>query len=138
MLAACGRECCQAWGRRSLEAMAREVRLNQYRKHSCWRFVYRKSVSARLKVSTAMKRVLSALVVSGRIALTTGIVSPVFAGAPIPLADGAPVQTLAPVVSRITPGIVGISVRGRVREDNPLLQDPMFRRCFKMQSQTGK
>jgi membrane-associated protease RseP (regulator of RpoE activity) len=28
--------------------------------------------------------------------LTTGIVSPVLAGAPIPLADGAPVQTLAP------------------------------------------
>jgi Do/DeqQ family serine protease len=82
-----------------------------------------------------MKRVLSALVVSGGIALTTGVVSPVLAGAPIPLADGAPVQTLAPVVSRITPGVVGISVRGRVREDNPLLQDPMFRRFFNLQQQ---
>jgi Do/DeqQ family serine protease len=82
-----------------------------------------------------MKRVLSALVVSGGIALTAGIVSPVLAGAPIPLADGAPVQTLAPVVSRITPGVVGISVRGRVREDNPLLQDPMFRRFFNLQQQ---
>src|SRR5438045_2228511 len=80
-----------------------------------------------------MKRVLSALVVSGGIALTTGISSPVTAGAPIPLADGAPVQTLAPVVSRVTPGVVGISVRGRVREDNPLLQDPVFRRFFNMQ-----
>jgi Do/DeqQ family serine protease len=37
------------------------------------------------------------------------------------------------VVSRITQGVVGISVRGRVREDNPLLQDPMFRRFFNMQ-----
>jgi Do/DeqQ family serine protease len=92
-------------------------------------------VSARLKVSTVMKRVLSALVVSGGIAVTAGIVSPVLAGAPIPLADGAPVQTLAPVVSRITPGVVGISVRGRVREDNPLLQDPMFRRFFNLQQQ---
>jgi Do/DeqQ family serine protease len=82
-----------------------------------------------------MKRVLSALVVSGGIALTTGIVCPVLAGAPIPLADGTPVQTLAPVVSRITPGVVGISVRGRVREDNPLLQDPMFRRFFNLQQQ---
>ena len=82
-----------------------------------------------------MKRVLSALVVSGGIALTTSIVSPVLAGAPIPLADGAPVQTLAPVVSRITPGVVGISVRGRVREDNPLLQDPVFRRFFNLQQQ---
>ena len=87
------------------------------------------------KVPTAMKPVLSALVVSGGIAVTTGIVSPVLAGAPIPLADGAPVQTLAPVVSRITPGIVGISVRGRVREDNPLLQDPLFRRFFNLQQQ---
>ena len=80
-----------------------------------------------------MKRVLSALVVTGGIALTAGNISPVLAGAPIPLADGAPVQTLAPVVSRITPGVVGISVRGRVREDNPLLQDPMFRRFFNLQ-----
>jgi Do/DeqQ family serine protease len=39
------------------------------------------------------------------------------------------------VVSRITPGVVGISVRGRVREDNPLLQDPMFRRFFNLQQQ---
>src|SRR5271163_4341605 len=135
MLVACRRECCQPLDRASLEAMAREVRLNHYRKHSCWRFVYRKSVSARLKVSTAMKRVLSALVVSGGIALTTGIVSPVLAGAPIPLADGAPIQSLAPVVSRITPGVAGVSVRGRAREDNPLLQDPMVRRFFNLQQQ---
>jgi len=44
-------------------------------------------------------------------------------------------QSLAPVVSRVTPGVVGISVRGRVREDNPLLQDPMFRRFFNLQQQ---
>ena len=54
----------------------------------------------------------------------------VLAGAPIPEVGGAPMQTLAPVVSRITPGVVGISVKGRVREDNPLFQDPMFRRFF--------
>jgi Do/DeqQ family serine protease len=45
------------------------------------------------------------------------------------------VQTIAPVVSRVTPGVVGISVRGRVREDNPLLQDPLFRRFFNLQQQ---
>jgi Do/DeqQ family serine protease len=44
-------------------------------------------------------------------------------------------QSLAPVVSRATPGVVGISVRGRVREDNPLLQDPLFRRFFNLQQQ---
>jgi len=42
----------------------------------------------------------------------TGTVCSALAGAPIP---------------------VGISVRGRVREDNPLLQDPMFRRFFNLQ-----
>jgi serine protease Do len=80
-----------------------------------------------------MKRVFSALVISSGIALMTGNLSPVLAGAPIPEIGGAPMQTLAPVVSRITPGVVGISVRGRVREDNPLLQDPLFRRFFNLQ-----
>jgi len=42
-------------------------------------------------------------------------------------------QTIAPVVSRVTPGVVGISMHGRVREDNPLFQDPLFRRFFNLQ-----
>ena len=63
----------------------------------------------------------------------TGNFGLALAGAPIPEVGGAPIQSLAPVVSRITQGVVGISVRGRVREDNPLLQDPMFRRFFNMQ-----
>src|SRR5712671_2807779 len=91
--------------------------------------------SASSKVSTTMKRVLSTLVVSGGIALMTSTVCSALAGAPIPEAGGAPIQSLAPVVSRITPGVVGISVRGRVREDNPLLQDPLFRRFFNLQQQ---
>src|SRR5271163_3132781 len=82
-----------------------------------------------------MNRVLSALVISGGIALMTDVPCSVLAGAPIPEAGGAPMQTLAPVVSRVTPGVVGISVRGRVREDNPLLQDPLFRRFFNLQQQ---
>ena len=69
-----------------------------------------------------MNRVLSALVLSGGVALVTSAPFSVLAGAPIPEAGGAPMQTVAPVVSRVTPGVVGISVRGRVREDNPLLQ----------------
>ena len=79
-----------------------------------------------------MNRVFSALVMSGGIALAAGSISPVLAGAPIPEIGGAPMQSLAPVVSRITPGVVGISVKGRVREDNPLLQDPLFRRFFNL------
>src|SRR6516225_11360236 len=78
-----------------------------------------------------MNRVLAAFVVSGGIALTTAYPAAALAGAPIP-ETGSPMQTLAPVVSRITPGVVGISVKGRVREDNPLLQDPVFRRFFNL------
>src|SRR6516164_9185414 len=82
-----------------------------------------------------MNPVLSALVLSGGIALVTGVPLPVLAGAPIPEMGGSPIQSIAPVVSRVTPGVVGISVRGRVREDNPLFQDPVFRRFFNLQQQ---
>ncbi len=64
--------------------------------------------------------------------LTTGPLYPALGGAAIPEVNGSPLQTVAPVVSRITPGVVGISVRGLVRENNPLLQDPMFRRFFNL------
>jgi Do/DeqQ family serine protease len=82
---------------------------------------------------STMKRVLSALVVSGGVTLAAGNLFPALAGAPIPEVGGTAIQSLAPMVSRITPGVVGVSVRGRVREDNPLLQDPLFRRFFNMQ-----
>src|SRR5260370_32162246 len=87
------------------------------------------------RVLTTMKRVLSALVVSGAVALLNGASFSSFAGAPIPEGGGGPLQSIAAVVSRVTRGVVGISVRGRVREDNPLLQDPVFRRFFNMQQQ---
>jgi Do/DeqQ family serine protease len=79
-----------------------------------------------------MHRVVSALLVPLALAAMAGAVPPADAGAPIPLLGGTVVPSLAPVVSRITPGVVGISVRGRVRETNPLLQDPIFRRFFNL------
>src|ERR1700674_3927370 len=87
------------------------------------------------KVSTAMKRDWSALVLSGGMAMMTSTLCSALAGAPTPEAAGDPLQSPAPGVSRVTPGVVGISVRGRVREDNPLAQDPLFRRFFNMQQQ---
>jgi len=43
------------------------------------------------------------------------------------------VPTLAPVVSRVTPAVVNISVITRSPvEDNPLFQDPFFRRFFNL------
>ena len=52
--------------------------------------------------------------------------------APIPEVGGAAVPSLAPMLARITPGVVNIAVRGRVREQNPLAQDPFFRRFFNL------
>ncbi len=45
--------------------------------------------------------------------------------------QGNVLPTLAPMLDKATPAVVNISTRGRVRtEDNPLLQDPFFRRFF--------
>jgi len=43
---------------------------------------------------------------------------------------GSSMVSLATVVERVTPGVVGISVGQGVGERNPLLQDPAFRRFF--------
>jgi Do/DeqQ family serine protease len=82
-----------------------------------------------------MNRVLSALVLSSGVALMTGVPCLVRAGAPIPEVGGAPMYSIAPVVSRVTPGVVGISVRGRVREDSQVFQDPVFRQFFNLRQQ---
>lgn len=48
-----------------------------------------------------------------------------------PLDEERGVLTLAPVLERVTPGVVNIAVRSlRPVETNPLLQDPFFRRFF--------
>ncbi len=60
------------------------------------------------------------------------------AGAAIPETDsqGAAVPTLAPMLERITPAVVNISTKGSVRvQENPLMQDPFFRRFFDIPDQ---
>src|SRR5438034_9711569 len=79
-----------------------------------------------------MKRVLSALVLMSGAATVMPAPRLALAAAPIPEIGGAAVPSLAPMLARITPGVVGVSVRGRVREENPLLQDPFFRRFFNL------
>jgi Do/DeqQ family serine protease len=76
-----------------------------------------------------MKQVLLALVLVGGVA---AFASPGFAAAPIPEFTGGVVPSLAPMLSSVTPGVVNIAVQGRVREQNPLLQDPFFRRFFNL------
>jgi serine protease Do/serine protease DegQ len=49
---------------------------------------------------------------------------------PLPT-DERGLPTLAPLLTEVTPGVVNIAVQGRIRvEQNPLYQDPFFRRFF--------
>jgi Do/DeqQ family serine protease len=83
-----------------------------------------------------MKRVLTALVLlSGVVALAPAPYPATAAAPPIPEVSGGSVPSLAPMLSRVTPGVVNISVKGRTHEQNPLLQDPFFRRFFNLPQQ---
>jgi Do/DeqQ family serine protease len=73
-----------------------------------------------------MKRVVSALVLMGGLAA----LAPAGVAGALPDAASGSVPSLAPMLTHITPGVVNIAVKGRVREQNPLLQDPFFRRFF--------
>src|SRR3954447_15050628 len=82
-----------------------------------------------------MNRILPTLVlVSGAALLAPGF-HPALAAAPIAAVEqlgGGSVPTLAPMLARVTPGVINIAVRGKVRAENPLLQDPFFRRFFNL------
>jgi len=87
-----------------------------------------------------MKRFLPPLgLLGGAVAVSLGLVLgsavPTFAAGVIPEVNGAAVPSLAPMLARITPGVVNIAVKGKVREENPLLQDPFFRRFFNLPQQ---
>jgi Do/DeqQ family serine protease len=77
-----------------------------------------------------MNRIFSAFVLMSGVAACMPAADSALAAAPIPDIGGAPVPSLAPMLARITPGVVNIAVRGKVRSENPLLQDPFFRRFF--------
>lgn len=63
--------------------------------------------------------------------LSLGLSQPSWAALPATDSQGTPVPTLAPMLQPVLPAVVNISTRGRVRvADNPLLQDPLFRRFF--------
>jgi Do/DeqQ family serine protease len=46
--------------------------------------------------------------------------------------DGQPLPSLAPMLDRAIPAVVNIATQGRVRAQNPLMEDPFFRRFFNM------
>ncbi|MEY2920932.1 MAG: hypothetical protein RL261_2237 [Pseudomonadota bacterium] len=58
------------------------------------------------------------------------------AGAQLPAVVGeTPVPSLAPMLKRVTPAVVNIATRGTVEEQNPLMNDPFFRRFFDVPNQ---
>src|SRR6267154_1808860 len=67
------------------------------------------------------------------------------AAAPLPAATPpaigeTPLPTLAPMIKKVSPAVVNIATRGTIRErgpQNPLLDDPFFRRFFDVPPDTG-
>src|SRR5437879_3362081 len=63
------------------------------------------------------------------------------ASAAMPAAVGeTPVPSLSPMIKKVSPGVVNIATRGTIRErgpQNPLLDDPFFRRFFDVPPQAG-
>ncbi len=56
---------------------------------------------------------------------------PMTAKAALPAAvDGQPLPSLAPVLEEVTPSVVNVYTRTRVRVRSPLMDDPFFRRFF--------
>src|SRR5690606_9354228 len=55
---------------------------------------------------------------------------PAHAALPLTLADGTELPSLAPMLERATPAVVNIATSTKVRQRNPLLEDPFFRRFF--------
>ncbi len=72
--------------------------------------------------------------VAGALLALLAFTSPAWAALPTTDEAGAPVPTLAPMVKRVSPAIVNISASGTVdvRRQNPLLDDPFFRRFFQI------
>ena len=61
------------------------------------------------------------------------------AGLP-PIVGDAPLPTLAPMIKKVSPAVVNIATRGTIRDrgqQNPLLDDPFFRRFFDVPPDTG-
>ncbi len=47
-----------------------------------------------------------------------------------PVVDGQPLPSLAPMLQKVTPAVVNISTKTRVRVSNPFFDDPVFRQFF--------
>src|SRR5580700_7859190 len=79
------------------------------------------------------RRSFSAIAVSMAVVWSLSPLS--VASATIPDCAGPQAPSLAPLLREVTPAVVNITVRGRVKEENPLYQDPVFRQFFDVPKQ---
>ena len=71
--------------------------------------------------------------------IATLVAAPLPAALP-PMVNESGLPTLAPMIRKVSPGVVNIATRGTIRErgaQNPLLDDPFFRRFFDVPPDTG-
>jgi Do/DeqQ family serine protease len=90
--------------------------------------------------ATAIAAGSALLATVATIALTTTTPGPAHADIPPPVIAQAPVgnagvPTLAPLVKALLPAVVNIQVSSKVEIQNPLLNDPFFRRFFNAPNQ---
>jgi Do/DeqQ family serine protease len=55
---------------------------------------------------------------------------PAVAALPSAVGDGSPLPSLAPMLEKTSPAVVNIATTTKVRQRNPLMEDPFFRRFF--------
>ena len=78
-------------------------------------------MSTATRLSTILRRALLGAPLIGLVAVSSPALSH------LPNVAGSQMPTLAPLVREVTPCVVNISVHGRVKEENPLYRDPLFR-----------
>jgi Do/DeqQ family serine protease len=68
------------------------------------------------------------------------VVSPIASAAMPPAVADTPIPSLSPMIKKVSPAIVNIATRGTIHEkgpQNPLLDDPFFRRFFDVPQDSG-
>ena len=74
------------------------------------------------------------------LSVMVALLAPPLPAAMPPVVSESGVPTLAPMIRKVSPAVVNIATRGTIRErgtQNPLLDDPFFRRFFDVPPDTG-
>ena len=74
------------------------------------------------------------------LSLLLALAAPTLHAALPPVVGATPLPTLAPMIKKVSPAVVNIATRGTIHESgaqNPLLDDPFFRRFFEPPKNSG-